>query len=96
MWWWGENGDRAPGGGVSQEDTGLCTAGGVQGARDRGQLGAGGCSEALLEAVLSLGTQGGPAEAIPTQSQFCPIQFGAEVQTRLSARCSHPKSNSVL
>lgn len=36
------------------------------------------------------------AEAVPTQSPFCPVQFGAEVQTRLSARCSCPKSNSVL
>lgn len=36
-------------------------------------VGAGGHGEALLEAVLSLGTHGGPAEAVPARSQFCPV-----------------------
>lgn len=48
------------------------------------------------------GLSGAPAptgaleEAVPIQSPVCPVQFRAEVQTRLSTQCSCPKSNSVL
>lgn len=40
--------------------------------------------------------KGALAEAVPIQSPVCPVQFRAEVQTRLSTQCSCPKSNSVL